>query len=162
MIQDSRIFSLLIASILAISTLSGCGFSGEGPPEPVFPVTGVVTYQGKPVVGADITFMNQEKKRSGFGRTDEEGRYELTTFAQNDGAVEGKSIVTVTKFVDVADTAAQPKTESPDYQPPGIGEDLGGSNISDSIPVQYASAKSSGLFANIMTSGKNKFDFELK
>ena len=162
MIQDSRIFSLSFAAILAVSTLSGCGSSSEGPPEPVFPVTGVVTYKGQPVVGADITFMNQEKKRSGFGRTDAEGRYELTTFAQNDGAVEGKSLVTVTKFVEVAETVAQPETDSEDYQPPGFGEDLGASNISDSIPAQYASAKSSGLFANIMTSGENKFDFELK
>lgn len=154
-------FLPLSAAFLA-SMLIGCGSAASGPPEPVFPVSGVITHKGKPVVGADVTFRNQEKKRAGFGRTDEEGRYQLTTFSQNDGAVEGKSVVTVAKYAEAVASAPVADIDSEAYQPPGIGDNTGPAKVSGELPEKYSEGKSSGLFANVLSTGENKFDFELK
>ena len=158
---NNAIATCLLAAFV-VPTLTGCGTSAGAPPEPVYPVSGVITLNGKPLVGADVTYLNQEKQRAAFGRTNEEGRYQLTTFTQNDGAVEGKSVVTVMKFEAAAPSAPEPELDSEDYQPPGLGEDTGPQKISSDIPKQYADAATSGLFANVLTSGDNQFDFELE
>ncbi len=55
---------------LCVAVFAGCG--GEKVKrDPVFPVKGKVTYKGKPVVGADVTFAHEGGKRSAFGRTDD-------------------------------------------------------------------------------------------
>jgi hypothetical protein len=63
-----RSMMLCAAGLLVV----GCGEATQ-PPEAVFPVTGVITFQGAPVVGADVTFHNEDKKRSAFGRTNDKG-----------------------------------------------------------------------------------------
>lgn len=153
---------LCLIAALFVPALAGCGASSGEPPAMVYPVTGVITYKGKPIVGADVTFSNEGEKRSAFARTDEEGRYQLTTFSQNDGAVEGKSIVTVTKFVDVAPATPEADLDSDDYDPPSFGAEAPPEKSKSEFPEKYSSAKSSGLFANVLSSGENKFDFELK
>ncbi len=98
-----------------------CGCSNtHTPPEPVYPVSGVITLKGQPVVGADVTFMNADRKRSAFGRTNEKGEYRLTTFRSNDGAVEGKAVVTVIKSAPPVVTVAEADIESEAYQPPNV------------------------------------------
>jgi hypothetical protein len=138
----------------------GCGGS-DAPPMPVYPVTGVVKYKGQPVKGADITFFNKEADRSAFGRTDDEGEYQLTTFSSNDGAVAGKSIVTITKFeAPPASTAAS--VESEEYVPPGIGQSTSPPPPKSSFPEKYGSQETSGLVAVVNADAPNKIDFDLK
>ncbi len=90
-----RMSAVMISAVL----LSGCG--GDG----VRPVSGLVTYQGQPVAGADVMFTPTEGKPS-HGITDEEGRYELTTEKPGDGAWIGTHQVTVQKMERVAGAAA--------------------------------------------------------
>jgi hypothetical protein len=54
-----------------------------------FPVSGTIAYNGQPVGNGKITFM--PKNRSGQQATGQiiRGRYSLTSFALNDGAISG-------------------------------------------------------------------------
>ncbi|WP_437200759.1 hypothetical protein [Planctomicrobium sp. SH664] len=81
--------TLALAGLLA---LTGCGNSGI--PETV-PVTGVIVYQDKPVPKGLITFEPIEIEEGRPHRTavsfiEADGKYALSTFQNNDGAVPGK------------------------------------------------------------------------
>ena len=79
----------------------GCGKSD--PYAPV-PVSGVVTCNGKPIANGVVNFTplpDQEGRSEGnrgrvaLGKTDSEGRFTLTTYQNNDGAIVGRHTVTV-------------------------------------------------------------------
>jgi hypothetical protein len=83
-------------AILAALVLAGCW--GTGRP-PTYPVTGTVTWKGKPVEGARVVFVPQDPGgQAAAGITDAQGRYRLTTFVEGDGALEGEYRVKVTKY----------------------------------------------------------------
>ncbi|MFN9718410.1 MAG: carboxypeptidase-like regulatory domain-containing protein [Planctomycetota bacterium] len=150
----------LIVMMLACMTV-GCG--GETVKrDPVYKVRGVVTYKGKPVSGADVTFNCEEKGRSAFGRTNDAGEYQLTTFANNDGAVAGKHTVAVSKIPIPASTATLAATESEEYAPPGIGKSTDPVKPKSEIPDKYATAATSGLVAQVNADGENVYDFSLE
>lgn len=69
-------------------SLAGCGESD------VVPVSGTLTYKGKPVTNAHIHFV-PEKGRPSFGTTDDQGRFTLTYDPQNKGVLRGKHRVFV-------------------------------------------------------------------
>jgi hypothetical protein len=81
--------------LLAVGFLLGCNQSA-GPP--TYPVRGNVTYQGKPLAGAAVTFMADGASRAATGKTDASGSFQLTTFKENDGAVPGSHVITVKKY----------------------------------------------------------------
>lgn len=151
---------LLTVNLCVTSILIGCGDTASGP-EPTYEVSGAITFQGKPVAGADVTFFNAEKKRSAFGRTNDKGEYQLTTFSSNDGAVEGKSTVTVVKFVPAEPVAPEADVESEDYQPPGFGKSTAPPKPKSEIPSKYSDQATSDLMAMVATDRVNKIDFEL-
>jgi hypothetical protein len=80
--------------VIALSSLVGC--SGTGRPA-IAPVRGQVTYLGKPVAGANVTFLCPGAPRLAVGTTDEAGNYRLTSYEENDGAFVGTHVVTVKK-----------------------------------------------------------------
>jgi len=152
-------FTLLITCSLTIA-LVGCGSEKLNRP-PVFKVTGKVTLSGKPVANADVTFIHDESKRAAFGKTNAEGVYKLTTFAANDGAVEGKHSIKVVDIPPPATTPALADTESPEYQPPGIGQDTMPKPKSN-LPAKYSDAATSGLFGVVNADGgENVIDLQL-
>jgi hypothetical protein len=70
--------------------------------KPTFPVSGRVTAGGRPVAGASVTLHTYNPETEKFaataeGRTDEMGRFQLTTYAKFDGVPAGEYAVTVTK-----------------------------------------------------------------
>jgi hypothetical protein len=79
--------------------LAGCG----GPPEgrvAAYPVQGKVTFKGRPLAGALVTFRPAKGTASGdlpgaTGRTDEEGVFRLSTYGADDGAPAGDFLVSV-------------------------------------------------------------------
>lgn len=152
-----RYLSVLFSSAVLI----GCGGGGQQSAEPVFPVTGTVTFNGQPVVGADITFRNKEKQRAAFGKTDDAGKYSLTTFTVKDGAVEGNSTVTITKHISQAEDVVEADLESEAYIPPTEGYDPPAKKEESGLPEKYADAATSGLTATVTADGPNEFDFEL-
>ncbi len=141
----ARVLGLgLCALICALS--QGCG-GGEAPPE-LFPVTGKVTYQGKPVPGAKIMFFLDAKENlkkpspeRPYGEADADGNYELT-WGEGEGAPEGKYKVSI--------TALQPygPEDDTELKPPSL------------IPDKYQSPTSSGLTA-VVKDGDNVLNFEL-
>lgn len=155
----------LLIVILLSGVASGCG-KKEIPREPVFPVSGTITMNGKPVIGADVTFYNAEKKRSAFGRTNELGAYSLTTFSMNDGAVEGRAILTVTKFVPELNQAPEADVESDAYVPPQVGvprkkKTDKTAKPKPEIPARYSNQATSGLMAVVSPDAENNLNFDL-
>ena len=152
---------IVCSMMFVVHSLLGCG--GEaGPPIPIYPVSGKLTYQGQPVVGADITFHNQEADRSAFGRTDDQGEYQLTTFSSNDGAVPGKSVVTITKFEPPPVASPVAAMESEHYVPPGMGQSTDPPRPKSSFPEKFGDAQTSGLIGVVNADGPNTINFDLK
>ena len=58
----------LLCGVLLASTLSGC-FKGKDPWETTYPVSGVVTYKGRPVANADIAFFPEDDSFPEHGTT---------------------------------------------------------------------------------------------
>src|SRR5690606_8125533 len=63
--------------------LLGCGSPGTAP---TVPVEGTLLHNGKPATAARIVF-TPASGRPAVGNTDEQGRFTLSTFAPDDGAV---------------------------------------------------------------------------
>lgn len=120
---------------------SGCG--GESHP-PTGRVTGAVTYRGQPVEGAQVTFFAQQG-RPGSGVTDAQGKFVLSTFGSNDGAVPGEHVVVISKKESAPASAKNP------YAP---GREL--------LPKRYGDRGDSPLKATVAAGKANEFTFELK
>lgn len=86
------------ALLLAVAGLvSGCGRS-EPERLGVHPVSGQVTYQGKPAAGAFVVFhakADKDKFPPPTAQVDEQGNFTLGTYAREDGAPAGDYAVTV-------------------------------------------------------------------
>ena len=88
---------------LFISTLGTLGCSGGGDRYDTVPVSGVVACNGKPVANGVINFtpMAEQGRSEGnrgrvaLGRTDSNGRFKLTTYENEDGAIVGRHTVTI-------------------------------------------------------------------
>lgn len=152
-------FAILLLFIAVCSV--GCS-EGTTSRDPVYKVRGKVTYQGKPVAAADLTFHNEEMKRSAFGRTNDTGEYEMTTFSANDGAVAGKHGVSIILVPIPPDTPTLADIETEEYVPPGLGESTLPVPPKTTLPEKYASPTSSGLIAVVNEDGENVIDFDLK
>lgn len=103
------------------------------------PVRGVITCQGKPVDGATITLVPVGDMAPARGKTDATGRFSLSTFQPDDGAVPGRYRVTVSR--DAAATTP------------------GGPAV-DRIPAKYGNPDTSGLEIEVK-SGSNEIDINL-
>lgn len=89
-----------VASIAMILCLMSCHSNAA---YRTVPVTGILTCQGKPLAGVQVMFSPRAENgrearsagRSGMARTDENGRFTLSTYGLNDGAVVGKHTVSI-------------------------------------------------------------------
>lgn len=94
--------------ILVLFLLIGCGKKQDR--VAVYPVTGKVTFQGKPAANAFVAFHpaggTEGSRVPASGHVDDAGVYRLTTFESNDGAPAGEYIVTViwTTLVDESES----------------------------------------------------------
>jgi hypothetical protein len=99
--KNSAKFRAMFFSLMSVTlVLSGCGGVEQFP---LAKATGRVLCEGKPVVKAMVYF---EPKRTGetgmtgqqgHALTDEEGKFTVSTYGTNDGAVVGKHMVRVGK-----------------------------------------------------------------
>jgi len=126
----------------------GCGSSG---PEKA-PVSGVVTFQGRPVKHALVTFFPQSiaEAKMAFAQTDEQGRFKsLRSEDPGDGAAVGKHLVTVTESWPLGakiPTTADGMQMSP---PRGPWAD------------RYRDSSGSPLTVQVESKTDNNFEFEL-
>jgi len=118
------------------------GCSGSGLPDTAR-VTGLVTYKGKPVAEAQVSFI-PARGRPASGATGTDGRFTLTTFRPNDGALLGEHTVTIAKTVPVAGQEGAPYAKRQSV-----------------IPEKYGNLRKSPLKATVTAKGPNEFNFDL-
>lgn len=157
--------------VLLLVVVAGCG--GEDL-EPVYPVSGTVTYKGKPVEGAIVAFTPSEGGIAASGTTDASGVYKLTTRSSGDGAAKGKYGITIAKYdtrlEEKKAPAAAPAGELADpyditnEYPTGYNEmqasEIAAALSKNLLPPRYANPAMSKLSAEV-TEGPNQFDFKL-
>jgi hypothetical protein len=136
--MDNKVFYCLVACTL-LAIVPACGKGGLD----TVPVSGRVTYQGKPLASGTITFSpeNKDSGHAAWGDLDPEGRYLLTTIKINDGALPGQYRVAVVSFVPGTATAVSRGVRA--------------------IPERYSRHADSGLMATVGDAGA-ALDFDLK
>jgi hypothetical protein len=127
---------------VVLVSITGC--SNESKPLPTFKTSGVVKYNKQPLAGALVLLIaNNGSKEVPKGTTNEQGEFQLTTYAMNDGAPEGNYQVKVVK------------------EPQGL--DDGADNVvrTSSLPTKYSSEKTSGISVVIKSESNQLTPFEL-
>tara|TARA_R110002111_G_scaffold262694_1_gene340234 strand:- start:185123 stop:185542 length:420 start_codon:yes stop_codon:yes gene_type:complete len=110
---------ILVASMLC----AGCSGNKDKDLPDTVSVAGMVTYQGKPVPDATVMLYPVKGRKPASGRSDASGKFSLTTFKKNDGAIPGEHKVTVNAF---------------ESTPQGV-------SMKSAIPVKYSNQASSPL-----------------
>jgi hypothetical protein len=138
-------FGLLLIATTGLAI--GCGTNSK-----TAPVRGRVTYKGKPVANANVSFSPTEStgRAAATGITDSSGHFTLQTAATNDGAQPGKYQVSI--IARGADRPPKPG-ESLSGMP---GEMIPGDPI---IPTKYFAPDTSGLTFEVKR-GNNTANFE--
>jgi hypothetical protein len=121
---------------------------------PQHPVTGTVTYQGKPVEGANVQFIPSGEGMPGNGVTDASGKFTLAT-AGKPGAPAGDYKVTVVKVSGGSGGSGPPSPE--DMKKMGTS----GMKSQSFLPGVYGSVQSTTLKATVKA-GTNDVPLELK
>jgi hypothetical protein len=157
---------------LLLAALAGCRNSSL--PE-VVPVTGSVSFEGKPLEGATVIFFANEGKLAAgelaFDTTDAEGRFRLRSQAGPtealNGAVAGEHRVTISKLV-----PPQGMTEEVYQQKVEADKEAGESGVYGAprevvpprvelLPGQYSDGQQTKLTASVKKGDTNDFKFEL-
>jgi len=137
-----------------VVVVSGCG-TKSGPR--VYPVTGTVLYEGKPVLGAVVAFRGEGATRIATGTTDAQGRFKLTTYNSGDGTVAGKHKVTISK--EVVEGAMESKDlsmeEAVKYRPPPVKRRR-------ELPAKYADPARPLIEVTVSESSPNDFTWNLE
>ena len=134
--------TLTLPAVLLLITAVGCG-----PPQ-MGPVSGQVTFHGKPVPMAVVSFQPTNRPM-GVGVTDNDGRYRLSSKARFDGAYGGRHVVTIRPW----QLGVGQEPLDPAYTPPP-------ENRTD-IPEKYRLPYTSPLSAEVVAGRDNTVDFEL-
>ena len=119
-------------ALLLLLLAVGCS-QEQAPPVPTFPVTGQVTFGGKPAVGAVVVFHPKSGSTEfpfPHGQADNDGKFQVTTFAKADGAPAGEYVITVELH--------SFQQQQDDYV---LGPNL--------VPPKYATAATSDLVARV-------------
>lgn len=147
---------ITFAAVLSMVVAAGCGGASDDKwsqdrPKTV-PVTGVVTYKGSPVEGAQINFVPASPTDSAaYATTQGDGSFQLTTFDTGDGAVPGSYKVTVNKRT----VETIPNAQDPNGPPQGVKE-------TSHLPEKYGKSTSTDLQFDVTESGLKGVTLELK
>jgi hypothetical protein len=140
-------FFVVACGLVVVACLSSSGCGAKRPPVPeLSPVSGKITFEGKPVPGAKIVFIpaNEDPKKPPETRpaaeSDDAGNYSLM-WDENEGAPPGNYKVIIMAFKQVDE-------EDDEVKPPSL------------IPERYSSPKLSGLKA-VVKEDDNVIDFPL-
>lgn len=102
--------SLCIAAALLTGMTSGC-FSNSGPV--LADVTGNVTFNGKPLPDAMVSFYPNTGERSAHGMTDAAGNYRLQFTGMKEGALVGEHQVKIEVGIPAGEGPAIPASKLP-------------------------------------------------
>ena len=123
---------------LGLIVCLGCSGKQDEDLPSTIAVSGVVTYQGKPLPDAKIMFYPTEGMKPATGSADASGKFQLSTFGKNDGVLPGEHKVTVTAY--------ESTTE--------------GLSMKSAIPEKYTNPSSTPLVVNVSES-ENEVKLEL-
>ena len=143
---------------LVLAMVVGCG--GPRGEHPTTPVTVTVSYQGQPVDGATVTFLNthHENPVLSVGRTDASGVAKMRTYGEADGAIQGTHRVTILKSAVGESQADLADVETDDYDPDAA--DRASAGAKSLIPPKYGTPNS-GL--SVQVAGESlEVTFELE
>ena len=124
----------LLALLSVAFLVAGCG----EPLDPVYPVTGKVTLNGKPLTTGTVTFTPTGNGPSATGMIREDGTYELKSHDDRAGALPGSYKVSVSAVK---------------INPQGMALSL--------LPSKYSTGQTSGLTAEVEEKDTNTVDIEL-
>lgn len=156
-----------------VVTFLGCG-DGSGLP-PRYPVSGTVTYNGKPLERGNVNFTPTDSAngRAASGAISD-GQYSLMTHHPGDGALPGSYKVSiVAKETDPSKVAVKVKTgrkgELTEAQKQAIALQFQQLSIGKAaaaakhlVPAHYSSPETSGLTFEVKATSSNTANFELK
>jgi len=145
----------LVAVVLGIA-VAGCG-GDPGPRaqiEKVVPVTGTLTYQGKPLEFFQVTLLPTDGRRAAVGVTDAAGKFTMGTNDKDDGAPPGSHKVAVVWVGPQSDVDAGNEVivDDPSQLP----------KPSVKIPAKYANPETSQLTQEIPDGGLTDLKIDLK
>ena len=135
----------------------GCGPSSELPK--VAPVNGTVTYNGEPVPNANISFTPEDTKigHAAMGTTNSSGKFQLTTFNTNDGAIPGKYKVAIIAQTNPLEGVAPGRADV--QLQLGQGQNVPGVKKLEKakalIPEKYFKDETSGLVYTVESDGSD-------
>lgn len=154
-----RLLAALPVGLALALILPGCG--GSPPPgRKTAPVSGTVTFQGKPLADAKVFFFTE--KFSAYGMTDAEGKYRIAQ-----GAMPGSNKVFITKVTGgegavpagIADDPGQIAAAGAAAQADGTRPKKGGP--AEALPPDVSDAERTKLTFNVPEAGTDKADFSL-
>lgn len=166
-----------ILLILATTVATGCG---KKPGLATYPVTGTVTYNGKPVANALVSYFVNVDAPASTGMTDTDGKFTLATHVSTTqvlpGAPPGDYKVTITK--NSGSTAGESLSEMENMDPEarrrkmiemmgdpraGQGQQAQGAppKPKPEIPIKYAKSETSGLSATVLSGENPPKEFKL-
>lgn len=157
----SRTFACRVAAALggmSAVLILGCGDSTGL--EKRYPVSGTVTYQGKPVEKGSINFIPTQPEGRAAGGQIEDGDYSLTTAEPGDGALPGTYKVTIIA-VEVDDTKMKEIAKGGQFHhDAAFAKAL--RTAKKLVPAKYQLPEMSGLTAEVKAQTNSGVDFELK
>ena len=147
-IQSRSGLAFCFAAAVAVTTC-GCGDS-DAPT--MASVKGTVLYNGEQLEGAVVLFTPLTVGQTARGITDAQGRFQLSTSSDNDGAVIGNHLVTISKREQYDAPEQDPdRPPIPDTRPPP----------KSLIPEKYGQVRESPFKSEVTADGENDFKFEL-
>ena len=151
----NRFFCLLAAGLVSVSIISMTGCS----PNKACKVTGVITHNGEPIEGVNISFVPKTEGEGDLasGISVGNGSYELRTLSGEilNGTTPGAYTVVLRKSEVVWDGKSW-------MHPPGGGEPVKATTLNELLPKQYTSSISTPFSAVVEKGKVNKFDFDIE
>lgn len=148
--------SVAVLACAGALLLTGC--SGDDGIGKRFPVSGKVTYDGKPLTSGTVNFLPEDPAtgRPATGEIQTDGSYKLTTQTPGDGAMGGKYKVSISAYeTDMSKTQSPKQGGSADQV---VVAQAQGKSL---IPIKYTGTDTSGLSATVGPSSTS-FNFDLK
>lgn len=139
---------------IVVALFVGCDSAGK---VKVYPVKGVVTYEGKPMVGGgSISFvpLSNQKGMAAGGAIKPSGTYAMGTHGEADGSMAGDFRVVITQS-----TVTEPERTPDGTAPPK--EAVVTVAAADRIPAIYGNDRESPLITKVEAK-PNEINFDLK
>ena len=146
-----------IPLLILVTFAAGCGDGGSA--VKTYRVEGTVTHNGQPLVDASVTFYPVGGEHSGYAKTDERGRYKLSTSAgaAEAGTVPGEYTVTISKRISVP--TGKTLTELGDDGKPYTSPEM---TMRETLPAKYTMVQETPFKAAVEAKKVNEINFTLE